>query len=275
MLTMVFGCPHNGSMKRGQALLVVLLILGVVMTVGLAVVSRSVTEVSISTTAEESTRALEAAEAGVEKALAGVGNFASGTQSSPATAPFSESNATVSVANTDLGGGSFYKLPYELESGDVATIDLGGTNPNLIHFCWGTDPATPIAEVMIYSGSGGTVNMRRWILGPGFTAPDNMNVSCQGDPDTAEPQIFKYRYTLNTSAIPEPLLMMRTRMIGSGTSEPLAVHSAPANLPIQGKDTVSTGTSGNATKKVRVIRVNPDLPFMFDSALFSGSSLIK
>ena len=58
--------------KSGQALLVVLLMLGVALTIGISIASRSTTEVEISTTQQEAARALEAAETGIEKALGGV-----------------------------------------------------------------------------------------------------------------------------------------------------------------------------------------------------------
>ena len=56
---------YSKSMKSGQALIVVLLILGVVTTVALSIASRSVSEVAVSTTQQESAQALAAAEAGV------------------------------------------------------------------------------------------------------------------------------------------------------------------------------------------------------------------
>lgn len=258
-------------MKKGQALLVVLLVLGVVMTVGLAVVSRSVTEVSISTTAEESTRALEAAEAGVEKSLAGVSSVAG----SGGTVSLPESSSSVSVVNNPLGTSGFYKLPYDLDPGDVATVDLGGSTPNSVRVCWGTNEGLgPVAEVMIYSTSGGNVAMRKWMLGPGFTALGTSETAkpCYG---TSEPQIYNYRYSVDTSAIPGTLTLMRVRLLGTNKAHPLAFHVPSGSMPDQGKDTYSTGTSGSTSKKVRVIRVNPDAPFMFDSALFSGSALIK
>jgi hypothetical protein len=273
-LTSVGSYTHNERMKRGQALLVVMLVLGVAMTVGLSVVSRSITEVNISSTAEDSTRALEAAEAGIEKSLAGVGTFASGTVDHPTTNTFSENNAVVSVANISLGTASFYKLPYELESGDVATVDLGSSTVNSVRVCWGTDEGlNPVAEVMIYSTNGGSVEMRKWMIGPGFTTLGSNDTSkpCQG---TSDPQIYNYRYSIDTSAIPGTLTMMRVRILGN-KAHPFAFHLPSGNMPDQGKDTFSTGTAGGTSKKVKVTQLKPDIPFMFDSALFSGTSLVK
>ena len=61
--------------ESGQALILVLLSLSVVLTLVLYVVSRSVTDVAVSSQQEESVRAFSAAEAGIEKTLViGTGN---------------------------------------------------------------------------------------------------------------------------------------------------------------------------------------------------------
>ena len=55
--------------NQGQALLIVLLTLSVVLTIVLSIVSRSITDISITSLEEDSQRAFNAAEAGVEQAL--------------------------------------------------------------------------------------------------------------------------------------------------------------------------------------------------------------
>jgi len=55
--------------QKGQAVLIVLLSLSVVLIVVMFVVSRSITDISLSTKEENSLRAFSAAEAGIERAL--------------------------------------------------------------------------------------------------------------------------------------------------------------------------------------------------------------
>ena len=55
--------------ESGQALLIVVLSLAVVLTVVLSILARSVTDIKLSTGSEESLRAFSAAEAGIERAL--------------------------------------------------------------------------------------------------------------------------------------------------------------------------------------------------------------
>jgi len=55
--------------QSGQALLLVLLSMAVVLTIVLSVLSRTITDITITTKEEEALRAFAAAEAGVERAL--------------------------------------------------------------------------------------------------------------------------------------------------------------------------------------------------------------
>ena len=76
-------CYDGDKMKnlrnqRGQALLIVVLVMAVALTIGLAVVSRSITDIKISRQEEESARVFSVAEAGIEEALK-LGSGTSGT----------------------------------------------------------------------------------------------------------------------------------------------------------------------------------------------------
>jgi hypothetical protein len=255
-------------MKKGQALLVVLLVLGVAMTVGLSVVSRSVTEVSISTTQEESTKALEAAEAGIEKSLAGVDDFGY-VDGYGKTVTFTN-NSTAFVYPDNLGESNQYILPYKLEAGDVATLYMYGYTGNKLRICWGGVTGSPVAEVTIYTKTASAINLYRKMLGGSF-----YSVNISGCPSLAEGG--KFWYDLDSSDYrSESPIMLRIRMLNTSTAQPVAFLAlGGGNLMAQGKDTLSTGMSGQVRKSIRVYELTPDLPFMFDSALFSGTSLEK
>jgi hypothetical protein len=53
------------------------------------------------------------------------------------------------------------------------------------------------------------------------------------------------------------------------------VSGISKDIPQQGNEVVSTGQSGFTAQKVKATVVNPDLPPMFDNALFSGTSLVQ
>ena len=137
-------------MRAGQALIVVLLVVGVALTVGLAIVARSVTEVSVSTVQDESARALSAAEAGIEQSLGGViTGSGAGSVGTVGDAFTVQSNSSSGITS--------YVYPEELVAGDTATMAvdagfLGGGKT--IRLCWGGNGAI---EVMGYYLSGSTI----------------------------------------------------------------------------------------------------------------------
>lgn len=132
----------------GQALLIVLLVMAVGLTMGLAVVSRSVTDIRISQQEEESARAFSSAEAGIEEAL--LENLAVGGSKSELVG-----EVEYTVTATEQGGSSIYDLGGgKFLSGDTQTVwlidhtatgELGGSsfsNTGSINVCWG-EPGTP------------------------------------------------------------------------------------------------------------------------------------
>src|SRR3990170_2584450 len=129
------------SLQKGQALLVVLLVLAVVLTIAAASVSRSVVGIRITTVQEDSVRAFNAAEAGIEEAI------------------------------LTIPGSIGFIYPDDLLPGEVATIwfvthDSSGQlkcpvssntclTPELLNFYWGDVPTpvnnqTPAIEVIIF-----------------------------------------------------------------------------------------------------------------------------
>lgn len=132
--------------QSGQALLLVLLAMAVILTVVLSVSNKSVSDVSIGTYEEDALRAFSAAEAGIERAL--LTNQAFPTPQ-PVTSG-SDVNFTSSI--TYEGGGATFQYPKELVSGESATFWMVGHDasgnmscppgvcttgtPN-IYFCWG------------------------------------------------------------------------------------------------------------------------------------------
>lgn len=95
----------------GQAVLIVLLSMAVVLTIVLSILSRSITDVTLTGKEEEALRAFSAAEAGVEQALiAGVpeGSFG-GSQFSADVTSLAE-------------GSKAFNYPIEIPAGDMATV---------------------------------------------------------------------------------------------------------------------------------------------------------
>ena len=256
-------------MRRGQALVVILLVMAVALTVGLAVVSRSVTEVGISTTQKESAQALAAAEAGIEQALAGNVSLPTGVTTVPA------------------GGSNDLEVPESLVAGESVTIFLSGHDASQnfvagldeytgadLGLCWGQDNVNPAVEVTIYYKSGANYLVTRQAIDPNsnraaqnnFSGTDN-NPSC--------PIVRTYQHYKKITMPAGTLLMMRVRMLyNQDTPQYLAVKGSSA-IPVQGQDITAVGSEGQTSRKVQVFQRYPDLSPILDTAVFSGANLVK
>lgn len=103
------------NFERGQMLLIVVLTMIVALTVGLSVVSRTITGLRISKQNEESQRAFQAAEAGIERAIQ---SGASGNTSF--NFPANNSKYSTSVLSNLTSGNNFL-----LNGGEAVTQDSG------------------------------------------------------------------------------------------------------------------------------------------------------
>lgn len=283
--------------ESGQTLLVILLLLAVVLTITLSVVSRSVTDINISMKEEEAARAFSAAEAGVEQAL--IGGVDSGTLLN---------SASFRVIQRTTGGATFYNYPGELGSGETAAIwflahDADGSldsdcssgncfNGASIKLCWGTYPRPsgaidPAIEFNVLydptsNGDYSDVGIGRLALDGGSATRRGQNgfEQATGGTCSIDGQNYAFSHSLNFSdigiscaATAKCLLGARLRFFYNSSPEPFGADSLASgvSLPLQGKVIESTGSSGDANRKIQVVRQFPDLPPIFDFALFSGS----
>jgi type II secretory pathway pseudopilin PulG len=293
-------------MKRenGQALVLVLLSLAVVLTLVLYILSRSITDVAVSSREEEAVRAFSAAEAGVERALIiGVGSSGD-TQIGDATY-----NADVS---SFAEGTSNFNYPLNLASNDSSTLWFTShdTNNNLVcdvthpcfsgntlKVCWGkpgtsaSTATTPAVEVSIFYAttplSFSTVRIARAALDPNtgrtnnFSDPDSGTCTISG-----ESYAFQKTLTLSSLGIPAGsygvdggLLFAKLRMLYNSTESHIAgfdVNFAGNDtLPSQGLLINSTGSSGEANRRLEVFQAWPETPPIFDNVVFSSGGLTK
>ena len=219
--------------RNGQALIVVLLILGVVTTVALSIASRSVSEVAVSTTQQESAQALAAAEAGVEATLGGI-------------APPSIAGSTIKVDSTPAPASRSLLVADALAAGQVATINLVDYGGNNVQVLW--DDANAGLEAAYYYTQGGTTKVSRdYKTGGSMTI--NVNVGTK-------------QY-------------LRLRLWGNTTAQQLTVRGLGADLPSQGMEYTATGQTGDSVRRIKVYDQKPDVPEVWESAVFSGGDLVK
>lgn len=297
--------PNNTS---GQALLLVLLSMSVVLTIVLSILARSTLDIGISSRSEESVRAFSAAEAGIEQRLvAGVYGPYSG----------SVGDSTFSGDVTGFSSGvSEFVLPSSLYSGESATVwfvshdangDLSCSGPDnpcftgsQIQVCWGKEgtstnlSTTPALEVsIIYLRSQGnytTARIAREVADPNssrrssnsFSAPDGGTCVVGG-------QIFAFKKTVDfgngglkilpASVYQQPNGLQLARiasLYNTDMGHPVSVKViSGSTLPGQGVVINSSGVSGVSARKVEVIRGFEELPGIFESVVFSSGGITK
>lgn len=291
--------------SSGQALLIVVLSLAVVLTIVLSILARSITDIKISTGNEESLRAFSAAEAGIERALI-IGADIGSTQIG---------DATFSASVTEIGeGATSFVSPFLTFSGETSLFwfvahdddgnlicDLGNNcfTGDEIKVCWGKEgtsdssSTTPAVEISVaYASSPGdysTLQIAREALDPNSSRRSSNSFSV---PDSGTCTIgqdnFAFQKTLDLSALgipagalssPNGLQFMTVRTLyntteshGVGIS---ADFSGNGILPGQGKVVESTGVSGEANRKVNVFQGYPEPPLPFGVAVFSPTGVTK
>lgn len=257
--------------QSGQMLLVVVLTMIVSLTVGLSLVSRTITNLKISRQNEESQRAFQAAEAGIEKAL----------QSSSESAKTSFSNNasyTTTIANQEgteliLSGGEIVDQDAGL---DVWLSDYPSyANPKAysdLTVFWSTvnqescspsgDSAKSALEVIVLWGSIVNPSISKYVYdGCGRIA----NASVPSGGSSVLNTTFNY-----SASLPQVNQGLIMRVIPIYNSTKIAITSSDQAFPSQGKVIESVGESGETVRKVQYFSSHPQIPLeIFPYSLIS------
>jgi len=266
-------------LKPGQSLLIILLIMAVGLTIGLSVVSRSVTDTRISRQEEESARAFSVAEAGIEKALQG--DFESG-----------ELGGVNYSIDTELQGGSrlFNFGGENFSAGDPQSVWLVSLDENgdpdpegviydgsVLNFYWGdlnwngAEELTPALEVSLIYSDAGSFKIKKEGFDPlgSRTSTNGLTLAS----DSCEDYHYCYEdFSLPVGAIP---YLLRLKLLYNDEDHPLAVEAqAGETLPAQGNCYVSTAVvpGSNITRRVRQCQFYQAPPAMLDYVLYSEGS---
>ncbi len=296
---MQYRFKHKKQNTSGQALLIVLLSLAVVLIVVLFIVSRSITDISITTKEEDSLRAFSAAEAGIERALiigSDTGNLTIG-------------DATFSADISDFAQGSeSVAYPFNLKSGEYATFWFVGHNNDgslgcgeescfsarLMKVCWGepgtsnSSAQTPAVEVsVVYANTAGdysTLRIGRMAIDP-FVGRNNNFINpagnCTiGDQTYAFSKVVNFPNDLSISnyATNNVLQYSTIRMLYNTTnSHRIGIDVSATNdtLPSQGVRVESLGTYANANRRIEVFQLHPQIPSVFNSLVFGANGITK
>jgi hypothetical protein len=293
------------SNSKGQALLLVLLSMAVILTIVLSILSRSITDVAITTRSEESLRAFSAAEAGVERALI-VGSDIGSTEIGDAE--FSADVSSFAQDSQDFAhpikilSGESLPLWFVAHNDDkemVCSAEFPCFTGDTVKVCWGepgtssAEDSTPAIEVTFFyattPGDYSTIQVARAAYDPNSTRTSTNNFD---SPDLgtciAGGQDFAFQKTIDLSSLGIPAVSYSTenglqyakvRMIYNSSVK----HSVGfdvdfagnSSLPAQGTNIESTGSSGEANRKIEVFRGFGEVPPIFDAAAFSSGGIVK
>lgn len=249
--------------KKGQVLLITVMLLATVMTITLAVTFKSSTETQLTKLEEESQKALAAAEAGIEAALknpAG-GNISIGIPGFTGQATTDNTYTSPTFVSPLLQKDQQYTFYLN----DFNTFNNPYTGQIAIYYDSQNVGCNNIAlEITLIAESTTETTINKWISDSGNkinpSTPDEFNSTTTKNIDG---QIFKCSvnpFVFNPSINPKKLLIIRslfeqTKIGFEGSINP---------LPLQGKYITSEAKSSTGvTKRVRLFQSYPQIPAEF------------
>jgi Tfp pilus assembly protein PilX len=266
------------SQTQGQILLIVVLTMIVSLTVGLAVVSRSIVQVKTAKDEADSQKAFSAAEAGVEQALQ------TNNQISNQSLGNNAAISSVSVTNSQ-------PAKFILNNGTQVLQDDGmdiwlSTYPTYqnpwtgrMRVYWGTASGCSEAalEIIVISqkvpGPGNTINHYAYdpcasrINGQGGNSLTLVNSGTGG---TINGQNFNYSVPIDiTSGLVARVIPLYTNTTVAIAGFTDASESTTETLPSQGKTFTSVGTAGSTQREVVYFQGYNSVPSELFYSLFS------
>lgn len=255
-------------LKKGQAALIVLLVVAVALGFGLSIISQTTTDIRISQQEQEAARAFNAAEAGIEEALKEIN-----------VGPTVEIDVgDVKVEYTVIGENSLVGV---FKENEAAQVVLGGVDSTLkIEWvdknselenpgdCTGGVKAESgqTAASLLISVIDGSNQIRR----EGWNACDLEADNGMTNKTDSGSGTFLRSYDLDIYANDS---LVRIRPVYNQTS--LRVTGSPA-LPVQSYVIDSKARALTLeSKAIKVTRTEPATPAIFDYVLFSGTDIIK
>lgn len=290
----------RNNYKKGQAVLVILLSLSVVLIIVMYIISRSITDISLSSKEEDSLRAFSAAEAGIERALV-IGGGSSGA--------IGDANFNASVTNFAQGASSVI-YPFSLKSGENALFWFVGHNADgtlgcatescftgsSARFCWG-DPTTPpdnaqtpALEITVYYKTlSGEYRVGRKVVDPNQNGRTLSNgYTTGGGTCTIDGQAFEFQNTVNFGAGGLNIANTSTGgvlqyatvklLYNTSVAHKVAIDvtgSMPSLLPSQGVKVNSSGNFADANRAIEVFQLHPETPPIFANVIYSGAGVTK
>lgn len=267
----------SAFLEKGQALLVIVLVMVVTLTVGLSLATRSITNSRISTEEDNSQKAFSAAEAGIEELLKTDGDLSEKSDSGLDTT-YKAVVMPRSSGRILLNGGGIVAKD---EGADLwlSTPNFTGPSPSYsaqksgtftVHWEQGesclstsTKPTAAIEVIVLEGNSQTAPTAKHYVFDPCGPRQSGNNFSpSQASGETIDNVTFQFRGSFPVT------LGFVARVIPLYGSTHVGVTAS--DIPDQGRRIESTGKSGGTARKITVFRSYPKLPIeLFAYSIFS------
>lgn len=253
--------------NSGQAVLIVLLIVAVILGLGLSIVSQSTTDVKISKQEQEGSRAFNAAEAGIEEALKSI-VVGSGQQ-----IVVDDITVSYDVVGSTVIEGKFNEnesLEVTLSGADLAlnTVNINWVDEDSLienpASCVGSSSQAP-ASLLVTVIDDLDRAIRYGVNACALNAENGLSdVSISGDGGYLRK--FSVSVGVDDQLIRiRPLYNQASFMIYGNVDLPNQAYEINSSAQVETLE----------SKAIEVTRTEPASPSIFDYALFSGTSIVK
>lgn len=278
--------------QSGQIIIVVLLTSIVLLTVGLAIASQTITDLNISTQEQGYTRSFNAAEAGIEEMLGRDQGLAAIAESAAGcTDPDSPCDAsTIGNADSSLD----YKFTFSevgtsgfetdsVANGDTYQINLSGYTGNALSIYWNS---YAVIELSFFYNDTGTIRILKRLIKPSGVLPYQSCVTGDSvesnlavvnpilDDPVNEDYVYGYEETAAFSDFTAKPELLRVKPLCADGTNLAFIPPDVSSLPPQTYTVqVESNTGGNVAALKTNQSAQKSLPGIFDYTLFSGSNI--
>jgi hypothetical protein len=256
------GGRYNKIMKKGQILLITVMLLATVMTLILSVTFQSSTETQMTKLEQESQKALAAAEAAIESSLLSGGNTIIGEGEGLLSIPGFTGSATFLSNTSDTftspvlakdSAYTFYLGEYNFSNNIIS--NSAGQN---ITICFNSASTNPAIEITLLKTSG----IKKYVVDPDSRIAHAYSPSSGCSADDS----FEYSYTVPGTDIGADGKILLVRSLYASSR---LVFYGSGNLPLQGKTISSEAKSTTGvSKKVVLFQSYPQFPAEFFTTIF-------
>ncbi|MBI5122274.1 hypothetical protein HZA75_00285 [Candidatus Roizmanbacteria bacterium] len=249
--------------KKGQILLITVMLLATVMTIVLSISFKSITETQVTKLEEESQKALAAAESAIDVALKENQNVTIGAGSLSSISGFSGSATVESLTSKTFttpnvakdGSYTFYLGDYNL-----TTKTIGASTNQDITLCFESGSTNPAIEITLVKSSG----VKKYVVDPSSRITNASTGSAICTPDSS----YGFSYTVPGIDISTDGQLLLVRVLYSSTR---LFFSRATDFPIQGRTISSQAVSNSSTgvsKKIVLFQSYPQIPGEFFTTTF-------